>query len=52
MTLKTPKNNKCKYCRGKTEGSRTVCSECYKKLKLIRKIKQIGDILYVCCLAR
>ena len=40
-----PESWRCKYCGCIVGKYHRVCSECYKKLILIRKIKAIGKII-------
>ena len=35
----------CKYCGAKTQKYQTICVSCYAKLKLVRELKQIGELI-------
>lgn len=32
---------KCKYCGSRTKNTSNICSKCYGKLRLIRRIKEM-----------
>ena len=38
-----PRRNTCKYCGIRVSKYITVCTECYKKLPLVRRLIAAGD---------
>lgn len=39
------KSKQCKYCYGRAYNGRDVCSSCSEKLRLVRKLKEVGEEL-------
>lgn len=39
------KSKQCKYCSGRAFNGRDVCSSCSEKLRLVRKLKEVGEEL-------
>ncbi len=35
---------KCQYC-GNESKEKNICSKCYDKLKLVRQLKKIGELI-------